>query len=863
MQEKPALQFIITENSFIIDETGFDSESKPAASFIANRYDALFQLGFSERTETCSPSFEFLYLLSSLFIAALTDRPDLEMIRSSVAVLPDDGTYERLLAARPFCPGSEYITRTWVKTQFEQLSVVFSKEITAFSGTAAEYLSEKNKQLRIPERIFFHLVQNNDDQFRFAFLATYAAKGADGTVCHFPLSHALTEYHNDREKLLFLLSCLEKAASCSSLVASFMKSGELFHPLKLSADEAYVFLKAIPEIEKTGILCRVPDWWKRKQSSISLHITLGDKKKSFTGFDSIVSLYPSFNADGVELSQDEVERLLEEAEGLRLIKGKWIEVDHEHLKKILKAFNETSGDITLLDALKMEAGIKTEMLPADDGVVITNGEWLSDLLRKVRIPASLPVFSVPETFCGTLRGYQQTGASWLSYMGTLGFGACLADDMGLGKTVQVLACLEKIRYEKNDVHILLVVPASLLGNWEKEILRFTPSLPYHMVHGKKKSETIFAEESVPFLTVTTYGMVTRLEEIAGRKWDCVILDEAQAIKNPGTKQTHAVKKITAPVRIAMTGTPVENDLTNLWSLFDFLDKGLLGSSKEFASYVKRLAGNPEGYGKLRTLVSPFILRRLKSDKTIISDLPEKLETVDYVPLSKKQTVLYRRQIDMLEEAVKKTAGIQRKGLVLATLTKLKQICNHPDQFLGQNEYAPEDSGKFDMLRSVCETIYEKRERVLVFTQFREITEPLAKFLTSVFHEDGLVLHGGVPAKKRTALVEQFNGERYVPFMVLSLKAGGTGLNLTKANHVIHFDRWWNPAVENQATDRAYRIGQNRNVLVHKFVCSGTIEEKIDEMITSKNQLAENILQSGESWITGLSDAELVDLLTLK
>lgn len=319
------------------------------------------------------------------------------------------------------------------------------------------------------------------------------------------------------------------------------------------------------------------------------------------------------------------------------------------------------------------------------------------------------------------------------------------------------------------------------------------------------------------------------------------------------------------MRIAMTGTPIENDLTNLWSLFDFLNKGLLGTSKEFKEYCKDLSEYSEGYSKLRLMISPFMLRRLKTDKSVIADLPEKLEMLDYASLSKKQTVLYRRTVSKMEEKlVNAEMGIQRKGIVLSTIMKLKQICNHPDQYLGQQVYAEEESGKFALLKEICETIYERRERVLVFTQFKEITEYLQQYLSTIFHAQGYVLHGGTPIHERSRIVDAFQGEKYVPFLVLSVRAGGTGLNLTKANHVIHFDRWWNPAVENQATDRAFRIGQEKNVMVHKLVCKNTIEEKIDEIISGKMQLARDVISSGgENWITELGDAELVNLLRLE
>lgn len=358
-------------------------------------------------------------------------------------------------------------------------------------------------------------------------------------------------------------------------------------------------------------------------------------------------------------------------------------------------------------------------------------------------------------------------------------------------------------------------------------------------------------------------MAMRLKALQETRWDCVILDEAQAIKNPLTKQTREIKKLPTRMRIAMTGTPIENDLTNLWSLFDFLNKGLLGTSQEFRTYCAGLSDDPEGYARLKGMISPFLLRRVKTDKRVIADLPDKLEMVDRVALTKKQAVLYRKAVSDSRRRLEESEGIERRGVVLGLIMKLKQICNHPDQYLGQQTFAMEDSGKLIMMRELCETIREKRERVLVFTQFREITEQLAAFLTDVFHAEGYVLHGGTPAAKRSEIVDSFQGERYVPFVVLSVKAGGTGLNLTKANHVIHFDRWWNPAVENQATDRAYRIGQSKNVMVHKLVCEGTIEEKIDALIESKRTLTENIIGTGsEKWITELSNDELMSLLRL-
>jgi non-specific serine/threonine protein kinase len=439
--------------------------------------------------------------------------------------------------------------------------------------------------------------------------------------------------------------------------------------------------------------------------------------------------------------------------------------------------------------------------------------------------------------------------------------------MGLGKTVQLLAFLSVKKSQQATS--LLVVPASLIANWRSEIERFAPDLTYHIAHPSGTS----AAEQVPLsrddlsrydLVITTYAMVQRYEAVQTFPWDYVILDEAQAIKNPGTKQARAVKKLPATNRIILTGTPVENRLSDLWSLFDFLNPGLLGNLKEFKAFTKTLTEDTAGYGRLRTVIHPYILRRLKTDKSIIDDLPDKVEMQTFASLTKKQIVLYHSLVADIEASLADSEGIQRRGLILSSLMKCKQICNHPDQFLGTGSFEEQYSGKFQRLREICETVQEKREKMLVFTQFRELTAALHDFLASIFGRDGVVLHGSVPVAKRKALVDAFQSQgTYVPFMVLSLKAGGIGLNLTEANHVVHFDRWWNPAVENQATDRAFRIGQTRNVLVHKFVCRGTVEEKIDGLIESKKHLSKELLEGGaELNLTEMKDDELLRLVAL-
>lgn len=863
--QKNTLQFLFNPTG-VLAECAVEQATKAdlfwKGSFDENCYEAMYRYGL-ENVEAENISAIFVKKLVKVFLEELTHLPELEMLRENATATLTKEDKEQLLLAVPFAIGAEYVTEQWLEYVFEQLNHIFQKEMANYEGTVALYFEEKNQELHVPERIFFHLVENRETDYPFAFMATYASEQSDGKVSHMPLKYALTEYQQDREKLLMLLSCLNKAAEVSELIGSFMDSGEMFYPLRLTAEEAYAFLKQVEAIESVGIMCRIPNWWRKRATAVRMTLQLGEEKPSMLGFDTLVSVQPQLTVDGAELSHADIKKLLSQTEGLAYLKGKWVEVNHQRLEKLLEQIEKNQMDITLMDALRMEIG--TEQNSADVGTLVSNGKWLSGLLQNLRQPQSIRQNALPKSFHATLRPYQKNGYTWLNYMDKLGFGACLADDMGLGKTVQVLAYLEKLRKSKGRRHCLLVVPASLLGNWQNETEKFAPSLEYQILHGKT-SEKLGEEykESDVFLTITTYGMVSRIQALKDTVWDCIILDEAQAIKNPLTKQTKEIKKLQTRMRIAMTGTPIENDLTNLWSLFDFLNKGLMGTSKEFKEYCKNLNEHPEGYGKLKLMISPFMLRRLKTDKSIISDLPDKIEMLDYATLSKKQVVLYRKTVaDMEEKLLDAEQGIQRKGIVLSTIVKLKQICNHPDQYLGQQAYVESESGKFAMLRDICETIYEKRERVLVFTQFKEITEYLAEFLETIFHAKGYVLHGGTPVKERSRIVEAFQGEKYVPFLVLSVKAGGTGLNLTKANHVIHFDRWWNPAVENQATDRAFRIGQQKNVIVHKLVCKNTIEEKIDEIISGKMQLAQDVIGSGgENWITELDDAELMNLLRL-
>jgi SNF2 family DNA or RNA helicase len=521
--------------------------------------------------------------------------------------------------------------------------------------------------------------------------------------------------------------------------------------------------------------------------------------------------------------------------------------------------------LSFVAAMRMVSGAAVADQPGDtataDWSQVTAGPWLAETLQNLRSPNGKATAPDPP-LRGVLRPYQRDGLHWLQLLSGLGLGACLADDMGLGKTIQVLALLTAQRGKPS----LLVAPASLLANWAAEVEKFAPDLKIAVVHPSAMTPEqikMFSPDGLD-LAITSYGSLLRIPALGTIEWRHAILDEAQAIKNPSAKQTRAVKALKATSRIALTGTPVENHLGDLWSIFDFINPGLLGSAKQFSRYVKSLADRETNqYGPLRELVRPYILRRMKTDKSIISDLPDKTEVKAWCGLTRKQAALYEQSVQDLEKALQETEGIERRGIVLAMLMRLKQICNHPSQWLHDNAWEETDSGKLARLREIAEVVASRQEKMLLFTQFREMTAPLSEFLGTVFGRPGLVLHGETAVRGRRDLVQKFQDDETVPFFVLSLKAGGSGLTLTAASHVVHFDRWWNPAVENQATDRAFRIGQKRNVLVHKFVCRGTVEEKIDQLIESKQGVSDELLSGGgEVNLTEMKDAELLRLVAL-
>ncbi len=842
----------------------------------ANSDTAFLHLGFLDARWPWSGSVRFVRAVAEQYLTDLARLPDLEDLRDQARVQWGPETVESLLAMAPYGWGSEFLNPDWIAQSLSRLQAAFSAEIGGRPGLVADYFAAHSAQLHPVGRVFFHLVESKQEDFPFAFMATYASDvRREGKSRHLPLKNALMEYQDDQAALLELLATVNKASAQSPFIADLVESGEIFHPLRLAAQEAYQFLKEVPLYEQAGILCRIPKWWKKSSRLPKLTVNIGTQAPSLLSGDALLSFDAQLSVGEDALSLDELHTLLEQEEGLAFLKGKWVEVDHQKLEQLLSAYERArkmsgEGSVNILSALHLELEASRMAGEQEEGVrvVVSHGEWLRTVLGQLAHPAEALgwVEERDGALRADLRGYQRQGVAWLKRMRQLGLGACLADDMGLGKTLQVLALLSAMHQEK-PLRALLLVPASLIGNWVDEMAKFTPALPVWVLHPSEHSARSTSVEQISErwgVFLTTYGMAGKFSGLTDFVWDVLILDEAQAIKNPGTHQAKAVKRIPAEYKIALTGTPIENRLSDLWSLFDFLNQGLLGTAKEFTAYTKQLSAHPEGYAPLKRVVSPFILRRLKTDRTVIADLPDKIEMRTFAALTKKQAALYQDLVGELQEKLESAGeGIGRRGLILSSIMKFKQICNHPDQYLGQGTFDPGESGKFARLAEICETIYAKRERVLVFTQFKEMTGPLQEFLETVFHRPGLTLHGQTPVAKRRALVAQFQSDDYVPFMVLSIKAGGVGLNLTRANHVIHFDRWWNPAVENQATDRAFRIGQEKNVVVHKFLTRGTIEEKIDKLIEEKLQLSQDIVpDQQENWIGDMDNRQLMNLFRL-
>lgn len=851
------LNVILTRNSFLVEYKGKDEILlKEYYNFLSDKYKTLYELNFFGEQKYFNTELNFLIKSVNLIVKLIVNDPLVEIARENIVINLNEDFYNEILGMMPFMLNDKYVSREYINNLFDKMIEIYKKEISNSSGSVKSYFNKKDENLNVASRIYFHLVENTKDENGerpFAFMATYAKK--ENKEClHTPLKKALIEFKDDQNKLIYLLSAVTKASEKSELIKKLVDSREIFSPTYFTAEEAYIFFKEISFYESIGIMCRIPKWQRTKKNSATIKLEIS--KKSSFNLTTLLSLNPQIYIDDEVISAGDLQEILNSESYLTKYKNKWINTSKDELKKILKSIEileqNNEKKLTLFELMRLEFN-PNKNLGIEDDVLMELGynQWYENFKKELANPNLIKDVEPPKSLNAKLRGYQQIGYNWLSKMLEYGLGACLADDMGLGKTLQIITLLTKI-YEDTEIKTLLVVPSSLMMNWKKEFNKFSNLEPV-ILHNNAgvKLENFVLENKV---YITSYKLAGKLKDY---EFDMLIIDEAQAIKNVGAEQTKTIKAIQSTHKIALTGTPIENNLADLYSLFDFLNKGLLGSQKEFVKKANKYVAD-DNFKELRTLVKPFILRRLKSDKNIINDLPDKLEFDKYVDLSDTQVLLYKKEIENLQEELNKEEI--PKGLVLNYIMKFKQICNHPSQFLNDGIYNEFDSGKFGSLKIIANTVKDNHEQMIVFTQFKEMTEPINNFLKKIFGQEGLVIHGSTSIVKRDQYVTKFNSEEYVPYIVLSLKAGGTGLNLVSANHVVHFDRWWNPAVENQATDRAYRIGQNKNVNVYKFICTDTVEEKIDEIIKSKQLLSDNVLKSsGEAWITKFNKEEILNL----
>jgi SNF2 family DNA or RNA helicase len=672
---------------------------------------------------------------------------------------------------------------------------------------------------------------------------------------------------------------LGKAASLFAPIARSLRESKP-EMCFLTGAEAYEFLRdAAPQLEKAGFAVQTPPWWKRGPARAIVRGRLrgGETSRAgLMGLDALVGFDYTVALGGEEITRAELERLATLKEPLVRLRGQWVEIQPAQAQAALALLERAPERLTLGEALQTAT---TGALSNEDGAPFELEEvsadgWIGDLLGRLRGVSSIEEIGQPENFCGELRPYQLRGVSWLNFLTQYGLGACLADDMGLGKTLMLLALLLHLKEAQRFMRpVLLICPTSIVGNWQHEAARFAPYLRVLIHHGAERlgradAAQFLAEIERHDLVITTYSLAPRDEgPLAKASWGAIVLDEAQNIKNVAAKQSRVVRRLSAPIRIALTGTPVENRLVEFWSIMDFLNPGYLGSYKRFQQrYANRIERRHDTVAltQLQALTQPFVLRRLKSDPAIIQDLPEKIEMREYCALTREQVSLYEAVVrDGLRQLEENPSAMRRRGVILAMLTRLKQVCNHPAHLLDDGSPLPGRSGKLTRLEELVDELLAEGDRALIFTQFAALGARLQPYLAKRFGVETLYLHGGVPRLDRVRMVERFQVEDGPPLFILSLKAGGYGLNLTRANHVIHFDRWWNPAVENQATDRAFRIGQTRNVQVRKFVCSGTLEERIDLMIEQKRALAEQVVGTGENWITELSTEQLRDLFSLR
>ena len=806
--------------------------------------------------------------------------PPLEVLREITSYMVDQLVRDAAIGAATGREASrkkfDSVHDRWLHAlRYTDGSMGKSDEAESIRQHADEWRRPVAAHAESPFRLCMRLEEPDEDSDRPGWYIRYMVQPRDDPSLMVPADAAwgggdgarTLERHGRNLREFLLVSLGQAAGICQGVAAGLEGGGMAGHAADTAAAHRFLTEEA-PALEQAGYVVLLPAWWVGGGARLTARARVrsrGPESVGGMGLDALLEFDWEVALGDHTMSVEELEELARLKMPLVNIRGQWMALDHNGIRSAISHLKKGPQASTLQEVVRMQAGAVEGPEGMEFGGVAAAGP-VGDLLGRLDGSIKMQDAEPPEGFAGVLRPYQLRGYSWLAFLQKWGLGGCLADDMGLGKTIQVLAAVQGGWNAGRRRPVLVVCPTSVLGNWHREAARFAPGLPVMIHHGPgrhKKGE--FAEAaSRRAITITSYGLAQRDAFLGDVDWGGVILDEAQNVKNPQTKQAMAVRALRADSRFALTGTPVENSVGDLWSIMEFLNPGLLGSQNSFRRNFLlpiQAAQDKAAADRLRRATGPFVLRRLKTDKSIISDLPEKMEMKVYCGLTREQASLYASVLKSMDAAMAGAEGVQRLGIIFGTLSKLKQVCNHPAHFLGDNSATADRSGKLNRFTEMLEEVISVGDQALVFTQFVQMGHMLKRHIQEMFGQEALFFHGGLTQRKRDQTIERFQ-DGGSPVLILSLKAGGTGLNITAANHVFHFDRWWNPAVENQATDRAFRIGQTRTVQVHKFICSGTLEERIDEMIERKKDIAEQTVGAGEGWLTELSNDELRDVLRL-
>ena len=860
------LEVMFTKEGFLPDIGGVPEEEREQVLRRwqgENAYEFLYQQGLLARPSQETLSVSFLLRVTDAFFRQLTKLPELEKARGQVKVPLTEETAEELFSAVPFAIGAEYITREWMERMFFRLNRIFSREIAVWEGTAESYFLKKSPVFRVPLPFLFCLAEKNDPAYPFRFFVAYGTL-TEGKIQYMPLSLALEKNSENLQSQSVFLQGLARAAAVSPWVDKCMETGELLYPLRLTKEDAYEFLQQSAAIEEAGILCKVPDWWRKGRMTVKKELHQTEKRPDALCLQSELWVCSCLAVDGEPLSKEETEELAFQKEGLQRFRNQWVEIHPQELRKLQRNVKNEFQQLSLLDILRLSVGVVKKQPDSWRTMVLSH--WLLHLLADLNHPKRLEPVPVPQTVRAALRPYQQVGYTWLCHMDKLGLGAYLGDDIGLGKRLQVLSYFEKLRTERKGARVLLAVSEGLVEEWKTQIEKYVPQMDYCLLHdGQTAVLREKFRESQAFLTIVTYKFVRRIAELRNIQWDCIAVDESKYIRKPECIQAETLKPMRSRMRIVMTGAPVEKNLIELWSVFDFLNRGLLGTQSEFRNFFMHIRENPLQHAQFRRILESFLLCRRKQDLQAALEVSSPLECIHPVELSKRQIVLYRKVTGDMKRELFQQKAEHREKIISDTLANLRRILNHPSQYLRQAEYLPEESGKFVVLQELCQILHDRREKVVVVTYQKEIVPDLADFLRDIFFSRGKVFDYEVEPAEQEEIVEAFCQDFTMPFLLFAVKEEMADLRRTKADHIIFFDGIWEKKEVDEKKEEFPGM-LSGGPTIHKLICTGTIEERPGPYRQSeKNMRMSGIVQKAcqENWMTTYSDEDIFRLFRLE